>query len=169
MAYICLTLNVSRRGWKMCAVVEVRTCYQTSTSKVFCQNKYLISNITYITLMENMCVLPSCEHLWALHYLERNGCQVEKAVEVRTFTVPYRHKYGIFLRLYCALLCRLLLWQSWLCWREGARWRCSIRARTLSLSPSTSRPGTSSRASWPSSTPTPVRSIPSGDGTRGLI
>jgi hypothetical protein len=26
-------------------VVEVRKCYQTSTSKIFCQNKYLISNI----------------------------------------------------------------------------------------------------------------------------
>ncbi len=35
-----------------------------------------------------MCVLPSFEHLWALHYFERNWCKVEKLVEVRTFTVP---------------------------------------------------------------------------------
>ncbi len=58
VADICLTLNVSKREYKMYAVVEVRTCHQTSTSKIerwskfrlFLRLEHIIGNNGYAWL-----------------------------------------------------------------------------------------------------------------------
>jgi hypothetical protein len=90
---VCLTLIVSRRGWKknVCSGRSLDMFTKLRPARFFFrQNKYLIKNIKIFRYINSKYMCPPIfwalkKSMWDLHYFERNWRKVEKVVEFRTF------------------------------------------------------------------------------------